>query len=274
MDPSALDTSNDTPDAPQGAHPTAEYRVEELAAVCGLGVDTVRFYQARGLLPPPRRQGRRAVYDEVHLERLQRVRTLQQEGFSLAQIRKLVDRPQAAAEAPLLQALVEEGGGHERRLSRAEFAREAGVPEVLLRAVEATGITEPLGVGDEATFGPADLAMAKAALGILEAGFPLQSLLELAVTHAGNVDGVCESAIDLFDQHVRKRGPAVDDAAAITEAFRTLLPQLTRLVALHFQRTLVNRALARLSGSDEPEALAAARAATESARLEVAVTWR
>jgi len=250
-----------------------EYGVEELAAAVGVGVDTIRFYQARGLLPAPGRRGRRAVYEEGHRERLERVRELREQGFSLAQIGRLVERPGAREEAPLLRALVEEGGGGERRLSRAELAAEAGVPEALVRAVEASGIAEPLGIGDEATFGESDLQMARAALRILEGGFPLPKLLELALGHARNVQGTCEAAIDLFDAHVRKADGG-EDAEAVTEAFRTLLPQVTRLVALHFQRTLINRALERLAGADESEALAAARAATESARLEVSVGWR
>jgi DNA-binding transcriptional MerR regulator len=260
-----------------------EYRVEELASAVGLGVDTVRFYQARGLLPPPRREGRRAIYGDAHRERLEQVRDLRQQGFSLAQIGRLVARPGARREASLLRALVEEGGGGERRLTRAELAAEAGVPEALVRAVEASGIAEPLGVGDEATFGESDLQMARAAMRILEAGFPLAELLQLALAHAHDVQSTCEGAIDLFDAHVRKARDdgghgagegGARDPEAITEAFRTLLPQVTRLVALHFQRTLINRALERLAGADEPEALAAAQAATESARLEVAVGWR
>ena len=251
-----------------------KYRVEELAAAVGLGVDTIRFYQARGLLAPPRRAGRRALYDESHRERLAQVRELQQQGFSLAQIARLVARPGARQEASLLRALVEEDGGGERRLSRAELAAEAGVPEALVRAVEASGIAEPLVVGEEASFGESDLQMARAAMRILEAGFPLPALLDLALTHARGVQATCEGAIDLFDRHVRKARGADEDSEAITDAFRTLLPQLTRLVALHFQRTLLNRALERLAGAGDPEALAAARAATESSRLEVAVAWR
>ena len=51
-----------------------EYRVEELARAAGVPVDTLRFYQARGLLPAPRRRGRVAVYDEDHGARLRRIR--------------------------------------------------------------------------------------------------------------------------------------------------------------------------------------------------------
>ena len=75
-------------------------------------------------------------------------------------------------------------------------------------------------------------------------------------------------------EHVRKQGPSAGDMPAISETFRRLLPVVTRLVALHFQRTLVTRALNRLEGREELEALEAALAATKSARLEVDVAWR
>src|ERR687890_407591 len=62
------------------------FRVDGLAARSGVSVDTVRFYQSRGLLPPPRREGRVAWYDDEHLERLARIRRLQARGLTLATI--------------------------------------------------------------------------------------------------------------------------------------------------------------------------------------------
>jgi hypothetical protein len=114
--------------------------------------------------------------------------------------------------------------------------------------------------------------MARAGLAIMGAGFPLGELLSLAATHNRNIQELCEAAIDLFDDHVRKAEAATADEQAITEAFHGLLPQVTRLVALHFQRTLVNRALERLRAAGGGEALEAAVAAVESSRLEV--SWR
>ena len=55
-----------------------EMRVEQLSVRTGLSVDTIRYYQSKGLLDPPRRQGRVAWYDDRHLERLDRIRSLQQ----------------------------------------------------------------------------------------------------------------------------------------------------------------------------------------------------
>ena len=256
-----------------------EYRVEELASAAGVKVDTVRFYQRRGVLAPPRREGRVAIYGDGHLEQLRRVRELLAEGFTLAQIARLFESevspdatPGDDPDAALLRALVRETVG-ERTLSRAELAAQSQVPEALIVATCAAGLIEPIRVAGEERFTPADAEMARAGLDILGRGFPLQALLELAVEHARGVERTADAAIELFDEHVIE--PAGSDGAeaeAIAEAFRQLLPQVARLVALHFQRTLVNRALERLRNKGDHEAFERALSETQSAHLEVA--WR
>jgi len=249
-----------------------EYRVEELAAHSGVRVDTLRFYQARGLLQAPRRVGRVAVYGDGHLARLRRIKELQHQGFSLAQIEQVLER--SAGEAPeLLAALVETSVGA-RTLTREQLAAEAGVPEVLIRAAEAAGLMAPMQADGEDRFSEADLEMARAGKIIIDLGFPLHAILEQSITHARSVEQTCDAAIDLFDAHIRKSGPAANDDRAITEIFQRLLPQVTRLVALHFQRTLVNRAVERLDSKEERDALRAAVAATATQQLEVDVAWR
>ncbi len=248
-----------------------DYRVEEIAARAGVRVDTIRFYQFRGLLPRPRREGRIALYDDGHLERLRRIRELVDQGFTLAQIKRLLEQESEAEDQPLLEALVEEQVG-ERTFSRAELAAEAGIPEALIGAAETAGLVHPLQIEGEERFSAADREMARSALRILDAGFPLNELLALAVQHARSVQEISDRAIDLFDDHVRKKAAQREDADQVTEAFRDLLPELTRLVALHFQRTVVSRALQRLARRGEEDELRAALVATESSSLEIA--WR
>lgn len=248
-----------------------EYRVEDLAREAEVRVDTIRFYQGRGLLPAPRRAGRIALYDDEHLQRLREIRAWQRQGLSLAVIQRLLDDSDGRdPDTRLLREVVRERVG-ERTLTRAELAAEAGVPQALIRAVEAAGLVEPVRVRGEVRFSEADLEMTRAGLTILQEGFPLDALLELAVGHARHVQEISDRAIELFDQHIRKVEGA-DGPDAVAHAFRVLLPQVTRLVALHFQRTLVARALDRLAHGADAEALDAARAAMESGRLEV--SWR
>jgi len=258
------------------------YRVEELAAAADVRVDTIRFYQSRGLLPKPRREGRVAIYGSAHLDRLRRIRSLGEQGFSLAQIGRVLQEGEASENPePLLEALVEKEVG-ERTYTQSELAQEAGIPEALVQAAVAAGLAQPIEIEGEVRFTGADLEMARAALVILGAGFPLDSLLSVAVSHAKHVEGLADEAIDLFDDYIRKpktgltedesEDPASQEAAA--EAFRDLLPQVTRLVALHFQRTLVARAIERLAESDGEGRgdLKRALAVTGAHRLQV--EWR
>jgi DNA-binding transcriptional MerR regulator len=47
---------------------------------------TVRFYIAQGLLPGPLRSGRGAIYGNVHLQLLNRIKALQAKGKTLAEV--------------------------------------------------------------------------------------------------------------------------------------------------------------------------------------------
>src|SRR5262245_18013254 len=66
-------------------------RLDDLARAAGVATTTVRLYQNKGLLPGPRLVGRTGYYDEHHLTRLRLIGRLQEEGFSLAGIARLLE---------------------------------------------------------------------------------------------------------------------------------------------------------------------------------------
>ncbi|MEG3627235.1 MerR family transcriptional regulator [Streptomyces poriticola] len=68
-----------------------EYRMEELARLAGITVRTLRFYRERKLIPPPRREGRIAWYDDHHLARLRTIAALLDRGHTLSGIAELAD---------------------------------------------------------------------------------------------------------------------------------------------------------------------------------------
>jgi DNA-binding transcriptional MerR regulator len=78
---------------------SAVYTVDELAAKTGVPSRTIRFYQAKGVLPPPLKKGRVAVYDDRHVQRLQVVSELQDKGLRLRAIQDLVSRDGVDGEA-------------------------------------------------------------------------------------------------------------------------------------------------------------------------------
>jgi DNA-binding transcriptional MerR regulator len=69
-----------------------EFTIDELAARTGLTVRTLRFYAAEGLLPAPERRGRIAYYGAAHRMRLELIRTLQEHGYTLAAIERVLNR--------------------------------------------------------------------------------------------------------------------------------------------------------------------------------------
>jgi MerR family mercuric resistance operon transcriptional regulator len=81
--------------------------IGQLAAEAGVGVETVRYYQRRGLLAEPERSigggiaGAIRRYGREHVQRLRFIRSAQAAGFTLDQIGELMrldatdDRPRA-----------------------------------------------------------------------------------------------------------------------------------------------------------------------------------
>ncbi|MFI9247707.1 MerR family transcriptional regulator [Streptomyces sp. NPDC053086] len=65
--------------------------MEELARSAGITVRTLRFYRERKLLPPPRREGRIAWYDDHHLARLRTIAALLERGHTLNGIAELAE---------------------------------------------------------------------------------------------------------------------------------------------------------------------------------------
>jgi DNA-binding transcriptional MerR regulator len=218
-------------------------RVEDLSARAGVSVDTIRYYQSKGLLAPPRRQGRVAWYDTDHLQRIARIRSLQSRGFTLATIVRLVNGELDAADEALLGELAGAGlsasagtgpGGlapmtgdsgpeanpatkpatnHPTHASPQSvepelftieaLALRTGVPLPLLRAVESEGLLVPRRVGSEERYTTEDVEAARAGLALLEWGVPLSSLLELGRRHHAATESVAREAVELFSVHVR-----------------------------------------------------------------------
>jgi DNA-binding transcriptional MerR regulator len=229
------------------------YRVEQLAAACDVSVDTVRYYQSRGLLPQPEREGRVAWYGDAHAERIGRIRDLQRKGLTLAAIGRVVRGELGEADADLAAAVAEARGDavDAQLLSLEDFSATSGVPASLIQAVEREGIRIGRPVDGVMRYTTADTELVRTALRLLEFGLPLGDLLALAREADGALRGLAEPAVDLFDAHVRRpiHDTSGDDpvaAAQMVEAFRELLPAVTGLVSNHFRRVLLEAAGSRI----------------------------
>ncbi|HEX8622380.1 MAG TPA: MerR family DNA-binding protein [Allosphingosinicella sp.] len=122
--------------------------IARLAAAGGVGVETIRYYQRRGLLAEPPRAGAVRRYGPADLRRLLFIRRAQAAGFTLeaiaellaldsgedrARVRALAAERLAALEAKIAE--LESARSALTRLSRACAAGEAG-PCPILEAFE------------------------------------------------------------------------------------------------------------------------------------------
>jgi DNA-binding transcriptional MerR regulator len=232
------------------------FRVDKLAARTGTSVDTVRFYQTKGLLHPPVREGRIAWYDDEHLERLNRIQELKTRGLTLTMIARVLRGELDATEEALLDALAgplpgEERDAPEQFLTRDELAGRTGVSPALLAAVERDGLLVRRAGDGDALYTDADARAVRAGLALLEAGLPLSELLALARDHDRAMREVARRAVDLFVRFVRDpiRASEPDEEAAaqrLVDAFHQMFHATSELVAHHFKRVLLDEGLARI----------------------------
>ena len=239
-------------------------RIEQLAIEAELSVDTIRYYQGMGLLPASTKDGRTARYGDAHLSRLATIRMLADDGFTLAQIKRLIDE---TADEPLLESLAAPGTG----VSRSQLAELSGLAEPLIDLAVSAGLIDPITKSPEELFAPDAVPMLAAGKSLLEAGIPLDRLAALATRHATGIEDIVDEAIELFSEFVR---PAQGDSPTdLAQLFQLLLAHVTRLVAQHFHQTVVSRASEQLQGSQD-EALAEALIDAEAKSLIVTTEWR
>jgi DNA-binding transcriptional MerR regulator len=212
-------------------------------------VDTIRFYQGKGLLEPPRREGRVTWYSVRHLERLRRIRELQQRGFTLAVIRRFLEGELEPSDEALVEAIT--APPSPQTLTLEELAARSGVAVPLLRALEQAGMLVPITDGAEPRYPIEDLDALAAGLTLIEAGVPLSELMELGARHAAAVEETARRAVDLFDHHVRERiqgtgMPAEEAQRQLLATFQRLLEASGTLVRHHFQRAVLRAARERI----------------------------
>jgi DNA-binding transcriptional MerR regulator len=209
------------------------WRIDELAQRTGLTVDTIRYYVREGLLAPPTKQGRHRLYDSEHLERLDRIRELQAQRFSLAAIRAICE-----ANKPGLEGLFTTG---DRSYSLAELIDRSGVDAELVSGLREVGLLpDPAEFGGEA-YDDTDLALLRAVAELQAVGMTPEILLALGRIY---VDHFAELQSDVLDMLSGRANPAwnAEELASVQDQLTAnahrLMPPINQLLNYVHQRTL------------------------------------
>lgn len=116
-----------------------ELTVAELSAETGISVRNLRFYTTRGLVPPPTKRGRTAVYGREHVTRFSLLRDLQAHGLNLAAIERYFEGIPADATAEqiaLQQVTLRPFAPSESAESTRAALIDRGIPIELIKACD------------------------------------------------------------------------------------------------------------------------------------------
>ena len=248
-----------------------EYRVQELADLADVTVELLRSYQSKGLLPPPRHEGRVAWYGPRHLERLHLIRDLKERGYSLRMIERAVER---GAERPEEAAAVADIP--EERLTLAELADRTRVPPAMLRSLEASGVLRPRRSGRKWWYTDADVRAVRMLLSLVGGGLPMEEFMRVASVQLETTQAVAQGAVELFMKYARKplldAGlPQREEAERMVAALRLMMHAATALMTYNFQRMVLDVAQRVVEQEGSQSERAALKRELERRRVELAI---
>jgi DNA-binding transcriptional MerR regulator len=208
-----------------------EYRLDELARRASVASTTVRLYQSKGLLAPPRLEGRIGWYDDSHLSRLRLIARLQSKDYSLAGIGNLLDQWEQGRSLDAvigveaeLDALLSDA--HSVVLDPAElldrFPAGLMTPELMQRA-GALGLVQPT---EDGKVRVTDRRFLETGSALAQLGIPLEVILDEWEALVAHTDDIAERFIALFEQHLTPddwhSGLDADEARALAATLARL----------------------------------------------------
>jgi DNA-binding transcriptional MerR regulator len=255
--------------------------IESLAAAAGTATSTVRMYQSRGLLPPPERRGRIGYYGHGHLARLRLIAQLQQEGFSLASIKRLTDAWESGRgldDVLGLEAQVSAAWAPEEpvRLNPAQFARlfsgQKVTPGVIRRALR-LGLVRMDGL-DIVVRNPKFLEIGTE---LTRLGIPVSEILDEFEVLQSMTDAIAERFTSVFERHMWDpfvaAGLPADQIRPLTESLQRLSALAEAVVDVALRDALRRKARDFIAGQasrlDEPGIGDGLRPAARAAGLDV-----
>jgi DNA-binding transcriptional MerR regulator len=222
---------------------TAAYAVDELAERTGMTVRNIRAHQSRRLLHPPVRSGRRSVYDESHVERLELIQRLQDAGFTLAAVRALVHAGSEAsevalawrAEAVAMRFLPGDGIPAGKLAIEAEGMESLLTQPNALEALESFGLVRRTKEGGWQGTHPVLVSAGRRAR---ESGLPSPQITGIQLMIAEHTAKIADELVHSFTEHVRRTaGEGGDELVPeqLREAYGVLAPLVTAIVTATFE---------------------------------------
>lgn len=177
-----------------------EYRLDELSALSGLSARNIRAYRERGLLDPPRRQGRAAYYDDRHLSQLRTISELLRKGFTSAHIAEFLSSTRQGHDLADILGLQQAIFGDTRRAVAAvavDIDPDGNEAKRLLQY----GLAELV----DGRLTLVNSHLAKVVGGTVDQVQYVQTILRVADGVADQLDGLAKSVVDALEESLLAR---------------------------------------------------------------------
>jgi DNA-binding transcriptional MerR regulator len=223
------------------------FTIEQLAARTGLSVRNIRSHVTRGLLPPPHLKGRTGYYGPEHVARLQLITGLQQQGFNLAAINKLVSGP-AGPSADETVAFYRTALGpwlteRPEVWDEGELAAQFGLapdPELLLR-LRRLGVLERLADGRVEVRNPAIIRVGVQLAGLGYGIDDLVGVLRVLMQHSRSVaDAFVQMFLDVQWKDYVEAGMPPERLPELKDLIEQLQPLASQAVIAAFQQAMTD----------------------------------
>jgi DNA-binding transcriptional MerR regulator len=239
--------------------PKSALTIDELAARAGVTVRTVRFYGARGLLPPPaigpRRVGR---YGPEHLSRLALIEELQHQGLTLAAIGRYlgqlpddISAHDLAIHRALVASWLPEGV---ETVDREKLEHRAGRPleDADLDRLAAMNVLERTEDPGAFLVDPGTLHLG---VRLLDMPIPVEAILAAREVMLAHARAAAREISRIFHDEVWEpsRAGELRSLSEMRSLSGQMQPLVVQALVTTFQRTLTEEARAWPQGPDAPE---------------------
>jgi DNA-binding transcriptional MerR regulator len=223
------------------------FTIEQLAARTGLTVRNIRSHVTRGLLPPPHLKGRTGYYGSEHVARLQLVTGLQQQGFNLAAINKLVSGPSGpSADETVAFYRTALGPWLTERpeiWDEDELAAQFGITpdEDLLGRLRTLGVLERLPDGRVQVRNPAIIRVGARLAGLGYGIGDLMTVLRVLMQHSRSVaDAFVQMFLDVQWKDYVEAGMPPERLPELQDLIEQLQPLASQAVIAAFQQAMTD----------------------------------
>ena len=224
----------------------SELTIDELSRETRMTTRNIRAHQSRGLLPPPVVRARTGYYGPEHVARIRLIQDMQEQGFNLKSIERLLELGAGGGSEQALQfertLLQPFGDERPEVVDSATLAETFGEPldERLLDDAERIGALRKLGEDSWEVPSP---TLLRASRELVALGIPLNHALAVGQSINEHTTAIAREFVRLFIKDVREPiradgEPGASDLAAAAAAVERLRPLASEAVLASFAQVM------------------------------------